>query len=123
MSSDVHEGLIDHAIIDKALRALLEAFDHAEARDVGALFRSFADHVRSHLAREDLDIAKYADVDAEDAKKLAAEHASFRSSLDELSAASREGRLGKAEIHTMKLSLILHEAHEETGLYRWVASR
>ena len=123
MSEHVHPGLVEHAWIDKAFHALFEAFEHAGPSEVSASFYALADLLRAHLGGEDLDIAKFADVDAEEAKALLEEHADFRTTLDALADHATAGTLSKAELHALKLRVSLHEAREETGLYRWVKSR
>jgi len=120
MDEQVHEGLVDHAMIDKSFRALVDALDHPDTGDAALLLCALADRLRSHIAREELDIVKFADVDQEEAKSLLHDHASFRTTLVALEAQSKAGNLSPREVHDLKLRFSLHEAREETGLYRWV---
>jgi hypothetical protein len=120
MSGAVHEGLVEHAILDKAFHALLEAIDGAG--DVAGPFHRFADRLKHHIGSEDIDIARFADVDAEEAKGLLHEHAGLREAIDRLSARLDAGELTSKDVHELKLRFSLHEAREETGLYRWVAA-
>jgi hypothetical protein len=117
----VHEGLVEHAAIDKAFRALLAAVDGAGS--VAAAFLVVADLVRKHLGSEDLDIAGFADVDPEEARGLLLEHEGIRRTLDALGAELEGGALSSKAVHDLKLRFTMHEAREETGLYRWVAAR
>lgn len=121
MTEPVHEGLVDHAAVDKAFRAVVAALDHPGTGDVAALFEALDHRLRGHLAREDLDVARFADADPEDAKRLLADHAEIRAALDDLGKRAKTGTLASADLHAFKTRVALHEAHEETGLYRWLA--
>ena len=121
MTGAVHEGLVEHAAIDKAFRALLDAVEGSG--DVAATFQAVVDLVRHHLGSEDLDIASFADVDAEEAKGLLLEHEGIRQTLDALAAQLQAGQLPPKAVHDLKLRFALHEAREETGLYRWASAR
>jgi hypothetical protein len=123
MSGTVPEGLVDHAGIDRSFRELLDALEHPETDRVLASFQALSDRLRSHLGREELDIAKFADVAADDAKTLLLDHAAFRVTLDALAAGATAGTLTLREVRDLKLRVALHEAREETGLYRWVQGR
>jgi hypothetical protein len=123
MSGTVPEGLVDHAGIDRSFRELLEALEHPETDRVLASFQVLADRLRRHLGREELDIAKFADVAADDAKTLLLDHAAFRVALDALAAGVTAGTLTLRDVRDLKLRVALHEAREETGLYRWVKGR
>ena len=123
MSQHVHPGLVEHAWVDKAFHVLLEAVDHPGTGDVAALLSSLSDLLRAHLGAEELDIAKFADVEPEDAKALLQQHEAFRTALDELAAQSTAGNLQASDVHKLKLRVSLHEGHEETGLYRWIRAR
>ena len=72
MSGAVHVGLVEHAILDKAFHALIEAVDGKG--DAAGPFKAFVDGLRHHLGSEDLDIARFADVEPEEAKALLQEH-------------------------------------------------
>ena len=119
MSGSVHEGLVEHAVIDKAFHALLEAVDGAG--DVAGTFQVLAERVRHHMGGEDLDIARFADADPEEAKALLDEHLAIRNALDTLAAQAATGPLSARDVHAFKLRFSLHEAREETGLYRWTS--
>ncbi|HSO32527.1 MAG TPA: hemerythrin domain-containing protein [Labilithrix sp.] len=123
MSQHVHPGLVEHAWVDKAFHVLLDAVDHPGTGDVAALLHSLSDLLRAHLGAEELDIAKFADVEPEDAKALLQQHEAFRTALDELAAQSKAGNLQASDVHKLKLRVSLHEGHEETGLYRWIRAR
>ena len=123
MSEHVHPGLVEHAWIDKSFHALFEALDQPGASEGAARFQALADVLRAHIGGEELDIAKFADAEPEEAKTLLHDHAGFRAMLDELAAQSKAGSLSKSDVHALKLRVSLHEAREETGLYRWVKAR
>jgi len=123
MSEHVHPGLVEHAWVDKAFHALIDALDHPGTGDVATLFQALADLIRAHTASEDLDIAKFADAEPDDARALLQDHEAFRTTLDELTAQSQAGHLSSRDVHKFKLRVSLHEGHEETGLYRWVKAR
>ena len=120
MREHVHPGLVEHAWVDKAFRALIDAVEHPGSGDVVALFRSLSDVLRAHLGGEELDISKFADVDPEDARALLAQHEAFRIALDEIAVRAEAGSLAARELHELKVRVSLHEGHEETGLYRWI---
>jgi hypothetical protein len=115
----VHEGLVDHSRIDRSFHDLIDAVDHPGTGDALTLVNALADRMRRHLGREDLDIARFASVDAEDARGLLLDHAGFRRTLDLLVANAKAGNLSKADVHDLRLRFSLHEAREEVGLYRW----
>jgi len=121
MTVAVHEGLVEHAAIDKAFHALLAAVEGSG--DVAATFQAVVDLVRHHLGSEELDIASFADVDAEEAKGLLLEHEGIRQTLDALAAQLEAGHLPPKAVHDLKLRFAIHEAREETGLYRWASAR
>lgn len=121
MSEPVHEGLLEHANLDKAFHAMTQAAD--TAGDVAGTFHVVADLLRRHMGSEDIDIARFADVDAAEAKALLLEHEGFRETLDVLGGQLAAGTLTAMELHAFRLRFLLHEAREETGLYRWVAAR
>ena len=123
MSERVHPGLVEHAWIDRSFHALFAALEHPAASDVPTRFHALADLLRAHLGSEELDIARFADADAEDARKLLDEHAGVRTALDALAVQAKAGILSITDLHALKLRFSLHEAHEETGLYRWVKAR
>jgi acyl-CoA reductase-like NAD-dependent aldehyde dehydrogenase len=114
------EGLVDHAAIDRAFRALLEAFKATPPAEVAVLFRALAERLRAHIDREELVISRFASSRPDDARALSAEHMVFRDALDALTLHADAGTLTESGVHTLKLSFSLHEAHEETGLYRWL---
>jgi hypothetical protein len=118
MTARVHEGLVEHAAIDKAFRALLDSF--SDPASVPPLFEAVADLIRHHMASEQLDVARFADVDPEEAKALLHEHASIGDELDQLAARAKAATLAAKDVHDFKVRFSLHEAREETGLYRWV---
>ncbi len=118
----MHPGRVEHAWVDKAFRALIDAVEHPGSGDVVAVFQSLSDLMRAHLGGEELNIAKFADADPEDARALLAQHEGFRSVLDELAASAKAGSLAGRELRELKVRVALHEAHEETGLYRWLRS-
>jgi hypothetical protein len=121
MSGALHQGLVEHASLDKAFHALIEAADNAG--DVAGTFHVLADRLRHHMGSEDLDIARFADVDAAEAKALLRDHEEFRGILDGFAAQLQAGTLAAKELHAFRMRFLLHEAREETGLYRWVAAR
>ena len=123
MNAPMHEGLVEHAGIDRVMRELVEAIDRPGSPDVAPLLDVLAVRLRAHLAREDIDIARFASVDAEDAKLLLSNHADIRTSVERLVARATTGSLSRDDIHHLKLMVSLHEAHEETGLYRWASAR
>lgn len=121
MTGAVHEGLVEHASIDKAFRALLAAVEGSG--DIAVTFHALVDLVRRHIGSEELDIASFADVNAEEAKGLLLEHEGIRQTLDALAAQLEAGHLPPKAVHDLKLRFAIHEAREETGLYRWASTR
>jgi acyl-CoA reductase-like NAD-dependent aldehyde dehydrogenase len=114
------EGLVDHTAIDRAFRALLEAFKATPPDEVAVLFRALAQRLRAHIDREELDISRFASSRPDDARALIAEHMVFRDALDALALRAEAGTLTESGVNTLKLSFSLHESREETGLYRWL---
>jgi hypothetical protein len=123
MTGKVPEGLLDHAGIDKAFAALIGALANSQKGDVTTLFNDLAFRLRGHLEREESYIARFADIDAEDAKVLLGHHDGFRTALDELAASLEAGTLTEKDVRSFRASVALHESHEETGLYRWMTGR
>jgi hypothetical protein len=47
----------------------------------------------------------------------------FRETLDALEEKVKSGTLTSKDVHGLKIRFTVHEAREETGFYRWVATR
>lgn len=114
----VDAGLVAHAKIDRAFRELKAA---AQERDLAATherFRTVDEIVRTHLAEEEVELERFAALDADEAAALRAEHAEIVRRLDELARALGGGDLPYEALIAFKTFFTVHEAREETGFYR-----
>jgi hypothetical protein len=121
MSEAPDEGLIAHAIINKAFSELLDAL--RSRREAKALFAAIAELIRRHIVYEDAAIARFAAADSAEAKALLAEHAAILKTLDSLGLLAQVGSLSELDVHNLKVRMYMHEAREETGLYRWMSAQ
>lgn len=117
-AATVQQGLVEHAGIDHAFRNVLDALHERRVADAGALCLRLFERLRAHLMAEEARVDEYHAIDPVDADALRAEHCGFLSSMDDLTAAIRTGTLVPDEIIAFKARFSLHEAREETGLYR-----
>jgi hypothetical protein len=93
-----------------------------ESGDVVALVQRVLDLFRAHLEVEQRTVAKYSVVQPEDGRRLTEAHEAIAATLDELHAKAQQGTLTADDVLRAKTMVIVHEAHEETGLYRWVTN-
>jgi hypothetical protein len=118
MSEPLSDGLMAHATITKAFNELLDAL--RSRREGAALFNDLAARIRRHIAYENPEIAKFAAVDPSEAKALLREHAAILATLEQLGLRAQVGSLSELDVHSLKVRMFMHEAREETGLYRWL---
>ncbi len=109
---------IDHTLIDRAFRELIDAFRVDDGGDPSALYDALAKRIRAHLHAEDAAFARFAFVDAEEATALLAEHRAIEATMDTLAAKAARGALRLRDVYDFKIRFALHEAREETGYYR-----
>lgn len=120
MSVSVQQGLVEHAGIDRAFREVLDAFKEGRTHDAPQLCVRLFDRLRTHLMAEEAALDAYHAIDPDEADALRAEHCGFLATMDDLLNVMREGELVADDVLAFKARFSLHEAREETGLYRRV---
>jgi hypothetical protein len=120
MTATLQQGLVEHAAIDRAFRDVLAAFKERRTADASTLCRILFDRLRAHLVAEDARLEELAATDPAEAEALRDDHRGFFATVDELTGAIEAGTIVADDVHAFKARFSLHEAREETGLYRWL---
>ena len=111
-------GLIEHAVIDRAFRELIDAFGAKEELDPSTLYRVLEERIRTHFRAEEVELSRFIAVDAEEARALLAEHRALEATMDVLAAKVARGALQLRDGYEFRARFSVHEAREETGFYR-----
>jgi hypothetical protein len=122
-SEEIHPGLLHHAALDRHFRALLSALETQSADDVAPILEGLCSRIRAHMAVEDVDLARFAEIDPAESAGLLREHRALEEMMDRLAAKAAGHELTARDIYGLRTLFSLHEAREELGFYRLVRSR
>lgn len=119
-----HTHLVAHSRIDRTLEALTEAARSGDADAIPPLFERLRIQIVMHMDSEDRAVLpSYAEADPEDAQIVRQQHLDLRQAIRELGDHVRERSTSADDVARFRARFSLHEAHEETGMYRWYAAR
>ena len=121
-AASLRESLLrDHDEIDRALAALVHAYETGNHQIAREAFREFDARLAKHFAFEDeYLLPAFSKFDPVEAQAIGDEHRAIRTHVDELGIGTDLHLTRLPAIETLAQRLRAHARREDLALYRWV---